>query len=93
MGRGTKDYPNRSVAVPRFYFHLHDDMDVPDDLGVDLPSLEAAIAHACEQVRHLAGQRVIEAGKLALSDRIDIEDENGTVLDSVQFRDVIKVEG
>lgn len=68
-------------------------MDVPDDLGVELPSLEAAIAYAFEQVRHLAGQRVVETGKLALNDRIDIEDENGTVLDSVQFRDVIKVEG
>ena len=78
--------------MPRFYFHLHNDMDVPDDLGVELPSLESAIAHAFDQARRLAGEMVKETGRIALDHRIDIEDENGSVLDSVQFRDVVKVE-
>ena len=92
MHFGTIGSGDRSKGVPRFYFHLHDDMDVPDDLGVELPSLESAIAYAFDQTRHLAGQMVIETGRLALGHRIDVEDENGTVLDSVEFRDVIKVE-
>ena len=28
------------TSVPRFYFHLRNDMDVPDDEGKDLPDLE-----------------------------------------------------
>ena len=78
--------------MPRYFFHLHDDLDIPDDLGADLPSLDGAIAYACRQARHLAGQMVIETGRIVLGHRIDIEDENGVVLDSVHFRDVIKVE-
>lgn len=68
-------------------------MDVPDDLGVELPSLEAAIAHAFDQVRRLAGEMLMETGRIVLDHRLDIEDENGVVLDQVQFRDVIRVEG
>jgi hypothetical protein len=78
--------------MPRFYFHLHNDIDIPDDLGVDLPSFDAAIAHGLDEARHLASQIVLETGRIVLSHRIDIEDEDGTVLDSVQFGDVLKVE-
>jgi len=34
------------VDVPRFYFHLIDDFDAPDEEGVELPDLEAAREHA-----------------------------------------------
>lgn len=77
--------------MPRFFFHLHDEFDVPDDLGTDFPSLDTAVAYASRQIRYLAGHTVIETARIVLGHRIDIEDEHGAVLDSVLFRDVIDV--
>lgn len=79
--------------MPRFYFHLHDDLDVPDDIGIDLRSLEEARA----QARHLAlftlAQTVKDEGRFNLDHRVDIEDSDGRVLDTVRFRDVVEISG
>ena len=72
--------------------HLHNDLDVRDDEGRLLPDLEAAVAHAAGEVRALAGEMVKEQGRIVLHHRIDIEDEHGTTLSAVQFRDVVQVE-
>lgn len=39
---GTSGAIWRFEVVPRFYFHLHNDVDAPDDEGIDLPHFEAA---------------------------------------------------
>jgi hypothetical protein len=78
--------------VPRFYFHLHNDIDVPDDEGVDLPDLNAARAHAARQARVTFGETAKDEGRVVLHHRIDIENEQGTVLDTVHFRDAVSVE-
>ena len=78
--------------VPRFYFHLHDDIDVPDDEGVELPDLEAARAHAVQCARVMFGEMAKDEGRVVLHHRIDIEDEQGAVLDTVHFRDAVTVE-
>jgi hypothetical protein len=77
--------------MPRYYFHLHDDMDVPDPEGTELPNVEAALASAMAQGRQMAGDLVKEEGRLHLSHRIDIEDALHSVLDTVLIRDVVTI--
>jgi hypothetical protein len=78
--------------VPRFYFHLHNDIDVPDEEGVELADLEAARAHAVRCARVTFAEMAKDEGRVVLHHRIDIEDERGAVLDTVHFRDAVKVE-
>ena len=82
----------RFGTVPRFYFHLHNDMDVPDDEGVELADLEAARAYAIRQARDTFGQVAKDEGRVVLHHRIDIEDEHGQVLASVRFSDAVRIE-
>jgi len=78
--------------VPRFYFHLHNDFDATDDEGKELPDLEAARAWAMRQARMLFGQVASDEGRVVLHHHIDIENEQGQVLDSVRFADAVNVE-
>jgi hypothetical protein len=78
--------------VPRYFFHLRNDLDVPDPDGVELRNLNEARAMATHNARFSAGQSVKDEGHLIGDHRIDIEDENGTVLDTVYFRDAVKIE-
>jgi hypothetical protein len=79
--------------VPKFYLHLRNDVDAPDEEGVELPDLEAARQTAAANARFTLGQVALDEGKINFEHRIDIEDESGEVLESVYFRDVVKVEG
>ena len=82
----------RLPDVPRFYFHLLNDIDAPDDEGVELPNLEAARHHAREAARVTIAETIKDEGRFNLDHRIDIEVDNGLVVDTVWFRDVVKVE-
>jgi hypothetical protein len=79
--------------MPRFYLHLRNDLDVPDEVGFELPNLDAARLKATEQARFTLGQTVLDEGKINFSHRIDIEDEQGLILETVWFRDAVQVEG
>ena len=79
--------------MPRFFFHLHNDLDCPDEEGLELADLAAARTHASRSARVIAGETVKEQGHIIGDHRIDIEDEHGSVLDSVYFRDAVKIEG
>ena len=78
--------------MPRFFSHLHNDMDVPDYEGVELPDLAAAIEHARMSARELMGQMLKDEGRISLHHRIDVEDENGEVLGAVKFSEAAKFE-
>ena len=78
--------------MPRYYFHLINDMDVPDLEGLELPDLAAARAEAVEESRRMIGEMTKTDGRIVLHHRIDIEDEDGNVLDSVVFRDILNIE-
>jgi hypothetical protein len=77
--------------MPRFYFHLLNDVDAPDNEGLDLLDLAAARLHAGNQARFTAGEMVKLQGKIDLHYRIDIENHRGNVLDTVCFGDVVSV--
>ena len=88
----TKSDGNRLGRVARFYLHLINDMDVPDEEGKELPDLNAARNWASRQARLLLGEIAKEEGRVVLHHRIDIENEHGEVLETVRFGDVVKVE-
>ena len=78
--------------MPRYYFHLINDVDALDPEGVELPDLRAARERAIKNVRFTAAEAIKEQGKIVLHHRIEIEDGQGNVLDTVLFGDVVTVE-
>ena len=92
MGRGTNRLTVRFGNMPKFYFHLHNDIDVPDEEGLELADLEAARDYASCNARAMMGEVLKEEGRIALHHSIDIEDGQGRVLATVRFADVVQVE-
>ena len=78
--------------MPRFYFHLLNDVDAPDEEGKELADLDAAREHARRNIRFTAAESLKEQGRVVLSHRIQIEDGGGNVLDTVFFSDVVNIE-
>ena len=79
--------------MPRFFFHLHNDIDAFDEEGVELPSIEAARAMARHSVQFAAAESIKDHGHLVLRHRIDIADETGAIVETVRFGDVVTTEG
>ena len=67
-------------------------MDVPDEEGKELPDLDAARAEAGRQARMLMGEMMKTEAHINLGHRIDIEDEQRTVVATVRFKDVVKID-
>ena len=79
--------------MPLYFFHLLNDLDVPDNEGTELPDLEAAIALAGDNLRFTVAETLKLHGKLSLRDRIQVEDADGNVLATVQVRDIVDIHG
>jgi len=75
----------------RYFFHLHNDVDVPDEGGKELPDLEAARAYAVRMARFEVSESATRDGRIVLSHRIEVGDENGAVLATVHFGDAVQV--
>jgi hypothetical protein len=78
--------------MPHFFLHLHDDIDLPDYEGIEAVDLSAARKHAKLTALDLMCGVIKAEGRIVLHHRIDIEDEEGRVLDTVRFADVVTVE-
>ena len=75
------------------FYHLRDPMDeCLDDEGIALPSLAAARAHALTAAYSIMSADILE-GKLDLNQRIDVEDDEGNIVHTVHFRDVVRITG
>ena len=79
--------------MPRYYFHLHNDVDAADLEGKELNDLEAARACAIGEVRAIAAETLKTTGRFVRDHRIDIEDGAGNVLDSVSFAEAVEIDG
>ncbi len=77
--------------MPLFYFHLHNDEDVPDPSGKELADVGAARAHAVSMARFEISEAATRDGRIVLPHRIDVEDGTGAVLATVRFGDAVKV--
>lgn len=77
--------------MPRFFFHLFDDVVVLDDEGVELADSEAAKAAAVVGARELICDQV-RRGRVTLHHRIEVEDERGAPVAQLRFADVVTLE-
>jgi hypothetical protein len=76
--------------VPHYYFDLHNDIDVIDDEGRDLPDLDAARAHALAEARTMVEASIAESGKVDLRHHMDVRDQSGEVVHSLLFEDAVQ---
>ena len=78
--------------MPRFYFHLRNDVIAEDKEGQDLPDLASARQAAITAARQLAAESVRE-GRLHLDHYIEIENEYGAIVARVTFREALTIDG
>lgn len=70
--------------MPRYYFHVHDHLDLPDVDGIELADLGTARAEAVR----LCGALLKEQADIFWQRdawRMDVTDEEGTTLFSLSF--------
>jgi hypothetical protein len=77
--------------MPKFFFHLHNDVEVADPVGTELPSLDEARAKAVGAARGVMAADIVEAGHITLSHRITIKDALGGELMEVPFRTCVEI--
>lgn len=78
--------------VPRFFFHIRDDLDTSDEEGAELRDLDSARERAIFSARALMSETLMYDGRVTLSHRIDIEDESHSVVASVKFVEAVRIE-
>jgi hypothetical protein len=76
--------------MPRYYFHLFNDITSLDEEGSELPTDAAAKQPAESNAREMAAESVRE-GHLVLSHWIEVGNEVGEKIATVRFRDVIQI--
>ncbi len=77
--------------MPRYFFHIHNDIDTIDEEGTELPDPDAARALGFDEARNLAAESIKTEGHLVLDHRIDIIDESGQEVASIRFGDAVIV--
>jgi hypothetical protein len=80
-------------AMARYFFHVRDgDSFSPDVEGQELPSLEAARREAISAHREILGEKLLHGGSLN-SRQLQIADESGTVLLTLETDDILRKDG
>ena len=64
--------------------------DVPDVEGADFADLADARAQAIAGIRSVLSAEVLE-GEVSLRGRLEIVDDNGSLLDTIPFEDALRV--
>ncbi|HEU4652021.1 MAG TPA: hypothetical protein VFS49_11470 [Croceibacterium sp.] len=78
--------------MPRYFFHLHNDVDVLDEEGLNLPDLDSARETALVEARNMAAESVKD-GHLTLSHYVAVTDENGETLFRTSFQEAVRIDG
>lgn len=81
----------RLGPVPRFFFHLRNEVDCDDPEGMILSDAEAAHDEAIRGARSILAEEVLH-GHLPLRDRIEVVDESGEAVMTVPFREAVDIE-
>jgi hypothetical protein len=76
--------------MARYFFHLHDAMDVTDEEGVELADRERVREFAINSIRDVASESVSE-GRLNLDHFIEVMDDQGHQVMTVGFSEAIHV--
>ncbi len=76
--------------MPRYFFHVYDDIIAHDEEGTELPNVAAARLKALIGARDIIAAQV-KRGYFVLSHWIDAVDEHGEPVMTVTFRDAVDV--
>jgi hypothetical protein len=79
--------------MPRYYFNLRNDISVDDEEGVDLPDEATASERAVKYAVEMAAVGVAERRHLDVHHRIEVTNGAGELLFTVEFGDVVKIDG
>jgi hypothetical protein len=71
--------------MPRSYFDMSNDLSVDGEEGMDLPDVNAARLQAEKYAIEMAGAEVLEHRKLNAHHPIEVTDENGELVHTVEF--------
>lgn len=77
--------------MPRFFFHIYDDVAFRDEDGLDLPDAQAARTAALAGARAMMCDQ-LKAGRLRLHHRIEVEDEDGAAVLTLPFGEAVEIE-
>lgn len=76
--------------MPRFRFHLFNDIETIDREGREFPDLAAARADAIVNARALMAAGITSKGEINLSHRIELEGDDGDI-ETVKFGDAVTI--
>lgn len=83
----------RFAAMPKFYFHLREGGHVTrDEEGRELPDRRTAHAVAVMNARDIMCGEVM-LGRVDLTDRIEVEGENGESVFELPFKEAVQFVG
>lgn len=71
--------------MPRYFFHLYDDVETLDLEGLELPNIDAARQVATHELRQSASYELQRDDRVDTASRIDIANESGRVLANIHF--------
>ncbi|GGG05945.1 MULTISPECIES: DUF6894 family protein [Rhizobium] len=75
----------------RFYFHIREgDRLFKDPEGAEFQNVETARAEAVRSARELLSQRVLNGEEID-GQSFELTDDSGAVVDTVKFRDVLRL--
>ena len=77
--------------MPRYFFHVYDDLIVRDQDGIDLADAEAACAAALAGAREMMCAQLMK-GRLRLYHCIEVEDEEGKAILTLTFGEAVSIE-
>ena len=77
--------------MPRYFFHVYDDVITHDEEGLELPNAAAARLKAIRGARDIISEQV-RHGHFVLSHWIDVVDEQGENVLTVAFRDAVRID-
>jgi hypothetical protein len=77
--------------MPRYRFHIFNDIQTMDGDGKELPDLEAARVNAIQGARGIMADELQTKGHINLTHWIEIEDEHGDMT-VVTFGDAVTVQ-
>ena len=76
--------------MPRYFFHVYDDVIAEDEEGAELPNLAAARLNALRGARELIADQV-RRGYMVRSHWIDVADEQGEKVLTITFGDAVDI--
>lgn len=76
--------------MPRYYFHLHNDLETRDEEGIELSDLAEARDVAEHEARAIAAHTVAQ-GRLDLTHSIEVTDASGATVLVVRFGEAVEI--